>query len=219
MVDSIIIQKHIPEEKYNEVIEHLRSNFFADEPLNKAVKLCDHGEKHHDLEMHSLKTLEDNLSVMAIDSNTNRIIGVALNGIQNPNDIKAAKEELLRAKDEKYKNIFSFLYDINRDLNLFAKYRVDQIFECRILSVDQNYRGQGLAQRLLEKSLEVAEEAGIKLFKQDATSFYTQKIAENMGFVSVFELRYKAYRNDDGKIIFETSEPHKFLKVMVKLLK
>lgn len=73
MVDSIIIQKHIPEEKYNEVIEHLRSNFFADEPLNKAVKLCDHGEKHHDLEMHSLKTLEDNLSVMAIDSNTNRV--------------------------------------------------------------------------------------------------------------------------------------------------
>ena len=32
----------------------------------------------------------------------------------------------------------------------------------------------------------------MQLFKQDATSYYTQKIAENMGFITVFELRYKA---------------------------
>lgn len=57
-----------------------------------------------------------------------------------------------------------------------------------------------------------------QLFKQDATSFYTQKIAENMGFITVFELRYKAYRGEDGEPIFKTSEPHKFLKVMVKVL-
>lgn len=69
----------------------------------------------------------------------------------------------MRATDQKYKNIFSFLYGINQDLDLFQKYRVNSIFECRILSVDQKYRGQGLAKKLLEKSLEVAQKAGYKV--------------------------------------------------------
>lgn len=218
MVDTIDIVTPVPEECFDEIIQHLRKNFFADEPLNKAVKLCDQGEKHDDLEQHSLQTLKDNLSVMAVDKNTKKIVGVALNGIQRPEDAKWEKEKIMRATDQKYKNIFSFLYGINQDLDLFQKYRVNSIFECRILSVDQKYRGQGLAKKLLEKSLEVAQKAGYKLFKQDATSFYTQKIAENMGFTTVFELRYKAYRGDDGEPIFKTNEPHKFLKVMIKVL-
>lgn len=96
-------------------------------------------------------------------SRYSQIIGLALNGIQKPEDTKQAKEKLQQANDEKYKNIFSFLYDINQDLDLFAKYRVDQIFECRILSVDQNYRGQGIAKKLLERSVDVAKKAGFKV--------------------------------------------------------
>lgn len=73
MVDTIEIQNPIPKEKYNDIIQHLRNNFFADEPLNKAVKLCDQGETHYDLEVHSLETLSDNLSVMAVDTKTNQV--------------------------------------------------------------------------------------------------------------------------------------------------
>lgn len=86
-----------------------------------------------------------------------------MNGVQRPDDLNLEKEKLSRAKDQKYKNIFSFLYGINQDLDLFTKYRVDGIFECRILSVDQNFRGQGLAKRLLEKSLDIAKNGGFKV--------------------------------------------------------
>ena len=86
-----------------------------------------------------------------------------MNGIQNSGDIQTEKEKLEQAFDEKYKNIFTFLYGINQDLDLFSKHRVDRIFECRILSVDQNYRGQGVAKQLLQKSLEIAEEQGCKV--------------------------------------------------------
>lgn len=73
MVDTIDIVTPVPEECFDEIIQHLRKNFFADEPLNKAVKLCDQGEKHDDLEQHSLQTLKDNLSVMAVDKNTKKV--------------------------------------------------------------------------------------------------------------------------------------------------
>lgn len=73
MVDTVDIVTPVPEECFDEIIQHLRKNFFADEPLNKAVKLCDQGEKHDDLEEHSLQTLKDNLSVMAVDRSTKKV--------------------------------------------------------------------------------------------------------------------------------------------------
>ena len=52
---------------YDKVIEHLRMNFIADEPLNESVSLCKLGEPHAALEDHCLETLRDGLSIMATD--------------------------------------------------------------------------------------------------------------------------------------------------------
>lgn len=73
MPDSVEIISPITEEYFNDIIIHLRNNFFADEPLNKSVKLCQHGDQHEDLEKHSLQTLQDNLSVMSVDKKTRKV--------------------------------------------------------------------------------------------------------------------------------------------------
>ena len=57
----------IPCTRYHDVIDFLRKTFFADEPLNKAVNLCSPGEGHLDLERLCLATLDDKLSVMAVN--------------------------------------------------------------------------------------------------------------------------------------------------------
>lgn len=64
----------IPPNRFNDVIEHLRYTFFADEPLNKSVQLCKPGEGHAESEKYSLKTLEDGLSVMAVTQDQEVII-------------------------------------------------------------------------------------------------------------------------------------------------
>lgn len=64
----------IPVSRYEEVIKHLRYNFFPDEPLNNSVGLCTRGEPHADLERHSLDTLKDEMSIMAIDVSTGQVI-------------------------------------------------------------------------------------------------------------------------------------------------
>ncbi|CAG5043653.1 unnamed protein product [Parnassius apollo] len=61
------------------VLQHLRDSFFADEPLNKAVSLCERGQPHAALEGLCTATMADGLSVAAIDDDT--VLGVALNGI------------------------------------------------------------------------------------------------------------------------------------------
>lgn len=62
-----MIFQRITPDRYHDVILHLRESFFFDEPLNKAVKLCIAGQGNEELENYSIATLEDGLSVMAIN--------------------------------------------------------------------------------------------------------------------------------------------------------
>lgn len=52
--------------------------------------------------------------------------------------------------------------------------------------------------------------------KTDATSWFTQKIAESLGMYPIKEVRYADYKDKDGKQIYKTESPHDFYKVMVK---
>ncbi|XP_055530839.1 arylalkylamine N-acetyltransferase 1 isoform X5 [Wyeomyia smithii] len=166
MLDSKLDNIHletITEKHYNDVIDHLRQNFFADEPLNKAVNLTRPGQGHLLLEQHSLSTLKDNTSVMAI-SQHGEIAGVALNGIlRGYDDIKHSMEKLNDTEDTKFKKIFKLLYEQNLRVNLFSQFEVDRIFEIRILSVDSKFRGQGLAKRLIMKSEALAIEKNFQI--------------------------------------------------------
>lgn len=58
----------VPENRYDEAIHHLRWNFFADEPLNNAVRLCAKGESQYELEQHCLLTLKQGYSRMLVNS-------------------------------------------------------------------------------------------------------------------------------------------------------
>lgn len=113
---------------YDEVIVHLRNNFFFDEPLNRAVRLCAKGQGHCELEKHSLSTLADGVSIAVVNSK-GEIVGVCLNGFLVPGDTQQAKDDLELSNDENFKQIFNLLYDENLKVDLFARFQVDRIFE------------------------------------------------------------------------------------------
>lgn len=55
------------------VLQHLRESFFADEPLNKAVQLCERGQPHAALERLCTATIADGLSVAVVEDDLVRI--------------------------------------------------------------------------------------------------------------------------------------------------
>ncbi|XP_036141226.1 dopamine N-acetyltransferase isoform X2 [Monomorium pharaonis] len=151
----------VPENRYDDAIHHLKWNFFADEPLNNAVGLCARGESQRELERHCLLTLKQGYSRMLVDKK-GAIVGMALNGIQKKGEREEAERRLDELNDEKFKMIFRLLYKVNEKVDLFAKYDVDELFECRILSVDADHRGKGYANMLMEDSQQIAKNAGFK---------------------------------------------------------
>ncbi|XP_060530571.1 arylalkylamine N-acetyltransferase 1 [Cylas formicarius] len=207
----------IPPSRFEDVIGHLRVNF-PDEPLNAAVGLCFHGKPCPLLEHHDWKTLEDGLSVMVTDKDTGKIAGVALNGISRLGDTEKAIEELTAIENLQYRRIFGLLNDVNKELDLFSKYGIEKIFEIRILSVDSGYRGKGIAKELFIQSEIVARDNGFKLMKTDATSLFTQKVAESQGFHVEKSVNYHDYKDEIGNKIYDTQPPHLHYKVMAKLV-
>uniref|UniRef100_A0A1A9WWX8 aralkylamine N-acetyltransferase n=1 Tax=Glossina brevipalpis TaxID=37001 RepID=A0A1A9WWX8_9MUSC len=204
-------------ERFDEVIEHLRRNFFADEPLNKAVHLCKRGEGHKYLEEHSLKTLKANLSVMAV-SDDNEIAGVALNGILRAGDLETAKNKLQLIDDEKYRKIFQLLYDHNLQTDIFDYFKVDKAFDMSILSVDEKFRGKGIAKHLVENSENLAKKHGFKLLKADATGVFSQKIFKSAGFEVLHEQYYNKYVGNNNEPILPVESPHIKLQLLYKRL-
>jgi GNAT superfamily N-acetyltransferase len=143
---------------------------------------------------------------------------VALNGIARRGDVEKALEEMKTIDNIKYQRIFGLLNSVNKTANLFGKYNVDKIFELRILSVDSRFRGKGIARELFLRSELIAEEHGFKLVKVDATSLFTQKVAECLGFTVEKSVKYGDYKDENGQKIYDTKSPHDYYKVMIKLI-
>ncbi|CAD0197649.1 unnamed protein product [Chrysodeixis includens] len=88
------------------VIQHLRNNFFVDEPLNKAVSLCERGQPHAALEGLCAATMADGLSIAAMEGDTQSL------------------EKIHQSSDEKFNKIFTILYTVSQDLDLFNTYQL-----------------------------------------------------------------------------------------------
>ncbi|KOB69112.1 N-acetyltransferase 2 [Operophtera brumata] len=178
------------------VILHLRDNFFADEPLNKAVSLCKRGEPHAELEQLCLATMDDRLSIAAIQDDQN----------------------VQKCEDPNYHKIFNILYTVSRDLDIFNTFKVETLMECRIVSVDAAARGRGMAKELIKRSIELALEHEFRLFKVDATGHYSQRICRSLGMAELKKVSYEDYTDELGEPIFRIPAPHHALCIMVKEL-
>lgn len=129
----------------------------------------------------------------------------------HPGDLVKAKENLESCADERFRKIFGLLYSTNSKVDLFEMLGVDKIFEYRILSVDDSYRGQGLARKLIQKSEEVARLYHCKVVKGDATAIGSLKICLSSGLKAITEIEYS-----DTDINVEP--PHEKLVILYKVL-
>ncbi|XP_052857303.1 arylalkylamine N-acetyltransferase 1 isoform X1 [Drosophila gunungcola] len=203
--------KQIEMEDCDQVLEHLRRSFFADEPLNKSAGLCQNGSSCIALEAHCVEAIKDRMSLMAVDAKVEgccKIAGVVLNGILRPGNAAKSLKKLDSTSDADFRKIFELLHGHSLKYNLFEHFAVGSIFDVRILSVDSGYRGQGIANELVKQSVAVAKANGFRLMKADATGIFSQKIFRSHGFEVFSEQPYDKYTDKHGKVILPVEAPH-----------
>lgn len=133
-----------------EVLNFLRRFFIRDEPLNHSSGLLRGRDTCPELEKFSVKDLGSGVNLKAV-SDDGKIIGICLNGILERGYIDGIEES--NCPDEKFDKILRLLDHVAKESNIFEKFRgIDKAMTVKILSVDSDWRGRGIAKELMNKT-------------------------------------------------------------------
>lgn len=231
-MDNITISI-LPKEDEDEAIKHLKENFVKDAPVANYLKLSD----SPGFDEFFKEIFKISVSYKAVNREGS-IVGVLINRIvlkdvsssiqlysfssnyykqtlQKPLQLP---EDFFKDKDETFCNYIGLAVNIDCIVNIFHLYpNINSYLEDFILSVDRNYRGMGIATKLIEKTFEFAEANELSVIRIDCTSYFTYKICLALGFHKIAEIPFKSIKA--GKIdSLSIPEPHTMLYVAVKKL-
>jgi len=103
----------------------------------------------------------------------------------------------------KFKKILSLMDHVEEQFNIFDVYPDEElILDGKILSVDTNYRGLGIAGRLTERAYEYMRENGINVYHVLCSSHYSARVMEKLGFHEVFRMQFADYK-PQGEVVFK----------------
>ncbi|XP_063217850.1 arylalkylamine N-acetyltransferase 1-like, partial [Bacillus rossius redtenbacheri] len=203
------------------VVDFLRQFFFKDEPLNVDVQLlgADGADRCLELEEYSTGCLDEGLSVAAINASTGQLVGVCLNGLDEPGHLPEMEAKVAGCKNTKFRKILGLLASVEQGADIFTRFPdVRKVLEVRIMSVDASWRGRGIAKALLDRSRELAKEKGFDMLRVDCTSHFSARAVERLGMTCVHTLPYARHLGEDGEPVFRPAPPHAEVKTYVERL-
>lgn len=129
------------------IVDFLRRFFFRDEPLNKYLQLfSDENSRCPDLEKFASKEITDPSVIAELDG---KLVGICLNGIME----KGEEEDHSEPQDKSFSKIFKLLQRVAKESNPFQHFPgAKKAMAIKIVSVDDAYRGKGIAKQLMAKT-------------------------------------------------------------------
>lgn len=119
-------------------------------------------------------------------------------------------------KHPKFKKILSLFEFIETQFDVFKLYPdVDCFLDGKILSVDEKYRGCGIAGKLTARAIEFMREHKITMYHIMCSSHFSARVCEKLDFEVVYELPYADYVvNGENPLL--PAEPHVATKILIK---
>lgn len=139
----------------------IRKSFFLYESVCIGVELTSEPGASEELEELCLYAAKDGVSVVAIDINTNEVVGVAFNKIQVSSN-SSEKSFFERFSDncryKSSKHLVDFMMNVDSRINLFKHYYVNCILELMFLATLPSYGKRRIGEMLITSSLELGKE-------------------------------------------------------------
>jgi ribosomal protein S18 acetylase RimI-like enzyme len=215
-IDLCIMNTEHREQVFDLVID----TFFRDEPLNKCLAFEIPNEPTEFAELIVSLALQDQCSFVAIDVQTEKVIGVILNIIKhNLSSTSIDNQDKLglnNFQSEKIRYILNVLKNVHGNIDLFDELKTDRLLHIVIIAIDAHYRGLRLTEKLIHSSIEHAKtDLDIKGAFSEATSLYSSKAFRKQGFQIYDEIIYIKY--DDTRLASLSGE-HDRCQLLAKTL-
>lgn len=104
---------------------------------------------------------------------------------------------------------------IDDQFSLFDLYpNIESYLDAKILSVNSNYRGCGIAGKLMERTMQHMRENNLNVVHVLCSSHFSARVCEKMNFKKVYELPFVDYVID-GENPIQPAAPHRAVKILV----
>lgn len=199
---------------HDEVLKFIREHYYKEEPIT-----ISHPEPGHtiDDENFSMSHIVHDTVLIACDVNQNKTVGVLIAGPIEAGDADAMLENS-KNSSKKWGDIQQFLAYIEKKADVLGRFNLDRGIHCHILTVHQEYRGNGIGQKLFKYCFENGRNLNYKLMSVDCTSIFTCRIAERLGMECISTVTYDEYNEILGEKLFIPREPNFEVRTFVKEL-
>ena len=181
----------------DQVFDLVIDSFFRDEPLNKCLAFDIPTEPIEFTEVILSLALRDQCSFVAIDVQTEKVVGVILNIVKQQFSSTVPQTDQLdenNFQSEKLCYILNVLKHVHQKIDLFHEMKTDRLLHIVIVAIDAHYRGLRLTEKLIHASIERAKhELQLTAAFSEATSLYSSKAFRKQGFQIYDEIIYTKY--------------------------
>ncbi|XP_047356375.1 uncharacterized protein LOC124951666 [Vespa velutina] len=203
---------------YDNVINFMCRTYFKEEP-----SIVNIGLSNISPTAFMLKILQENLKngmTIIAENQLHCIIGAAVNICSCPWEPKKIKEYARCCEEESLvRDLIEFYSYVSLKPDVWNRYCVHKVFECNYVAVDPEYRGMGIAKKLIEESWYLARDCSYRLFRIDCSNIYTAIIAEGFGWTKICTIPYCRYVKN-GEMVFQNiQEPNTEIKVYIDHVK
>ncbi|XP_059053969.1 uncharacterized protein LOC131848203 [Achroia grisella] len=169
------------------------------------------------------RALDEYLISLFIQGNTllaktddDKIVGICVGFASSPVDPRNLQNYAFYRQDPNTKDFLSFTAKLQETPNLWDIFKQQKIYEIRMLTVVPEYRRQGLAVLLTERSKEQAHDQGYKILRMDCINSYDYKIAERCILQCLVKFPLHKLRGTNASYIRRSSKYNRCVRVYVQ---
>ncbi|XP_023947009.1 uncharacterized protein LOC112052232 [Bicyclus anynana] len=143
------------------------------------------------------------------------IAGVCINFVAEPDDPKKLRNYAFYRQDPNTKDFLYYTAKLQETPNLWNTFNADKIFEIKMIAVLPEYRRQGVATMLAQKSKTRAKDLGYDVIRMDCINPYDYKIAERCMLSCLAKFSLHKLRGTTAPFIKKASEHNTCVRVYV----
>lgn len=192
---------------FSAIMSILERDYILDEPISRSFILNRGAQPSPEILLDLKKDLEKLISthpclvVVSGDTLVGTLALINIASLGDPNESKEQKGALYELQ--------TVLAAIVKDSGLFERYpEVQKVVKLRMMAIDRDHRGRGLATLLLQEAVRWAKENGIELLWSLFNSPASKGAAEKVGFQIVGRYDLLDYRDSEGRSMFAPVPEH-----------
>ena len=185
----------LTDEHYKKALHLARYSFTKDEPVNVGVGL----EWPEELENAWMTSFRYQVSFMVVNKINKEVMGIRITRIEKRDENKKIEQ----IKDPAFEKYVRFMNYADHKVNFFDKYPEKECFYFFGLGVDEKYRNQGLAEKMMKLALRFLSNLGVNniAIKGEGSSNFSKRVYEKCGFETLYDLPFTEYKLEDIQVV------------------